>query len=101
MKIIGTTVSGYLLEANKNEVANLIGYYNEYDQREKGKSLHIEDEIKIDAMYKQLYNLRTNQPELKKIVGTLRNLANLLEPVCPVIESAIKNSIKDNGETHE
>lgn len=43
-------------------------------------------------MFTQLYNLENKQPELKKVVDTLRGIADLLEPTCPVIENAIKVS---------
>ena len=94
MKIIGESKEGYIIEAHKDEIARLIGYYGEYALREKGKRVSVGDEININGMYWQLYNLKNNQPKLKEIVKTLRNLADLLEPVCPVIEAQIKDAAK-------
>ena len=70
-------------------MANLIGYYGKYDSNFR---VNVGDQINISGMYKQLYNLERNQPELKRIVDTLRGLADLLEPVCPVIEQAVKEA---------
>lgn len=91
MKIIGESREGYIIEASKDEVANLIGYYSKYDDKFK---ISVGDKINISGMYQQLYNLKNNQPRLKEIVKTLRNLADLLEPVCPVIEAQIKEAAK-------
>lgn len=94
MKIVAQTYNGYMLEASKSDVANLIGYYGEYDMGDKYRP-KIGDEIKINDMYKQLYTLQNKQPELKKVVDTLRGLADLLEPTVPVIESVFVDCVKD------
>jgi hypothetical protein len=89
MKVLGKSSNTYILEATQIEIANLIGYYYHGDC----SGIIIPGaEIQISPMYKQLYNLKENQPELQKIVTTLRNLADSLEPVCPIIEAAIKKS---------
>jgi hypothetical protein len=87
MKILGKTEDGYILEAHSDEVANLIGYYSKYNENFK---VQVGDEIRINEMYHQLYTLQHKQPELQTIVSTLKNLADLLEPVCPVIENVMK-----------
>ena len=92
MKIIGKTENGYIVEASKDDVANLVGYHGQYDT--KYKPLSVGDEILVSKMFRQLYELKNNQPELQKVVGTLRNLADLLEPVCPVIEAQIREAAK-------
>lgn len=92
MKIIGESQDTFILEASKDEVANLTGYYSKYDDKFKAT---VGSKIKISAMYGQLYNLKNNQPELKKVVDKLRTIADLLEPVCPVIEAQIKDAIKE------
>lgn len=94
MKIVAQTYNGYMLEVSKSEIANLIGYYGEYDMK-SSYAPKIGDEIKINDMYKQLYSLQNKQPELKKVVDTLRGLADLLEPTVPVIESVFVDCVKD------
>lgn len=95
MKIVAQTYEGYMLEVSKSDIANLIGYYGEYDMGDKYRP-KIGDEIKINDMYKQLYTLQNKQPELKKVVDTLRGLADLLEPTVPVIESVFIDCVMDN-----
>jgi len=92
VKIIGESRNGYILEVSKDEVANLIGYSSQYNT--KYKPLSVGDEVLVSKMFRQLYDLQNNQPELQKVVGTLRNLADLLEPICPVIEAQIKEAAK-------
>ncbi|UWG96811.1 hypothetical protein LPY66_18325 [Dehalobacter sp. DCM] len=92
MKIIGQSENSFILEASKDELANLIGYYSKYDQKAK---VNPGDEINISNMYRQLYTLERKQPELRKVIDTLRGIANMLEPVAPVIEGLVKESIKD------
>lgn len=94
MKIIGVTEKGYIIDANADEIANLTGYYSEYSEK-FNKKLKAGDEIKVDEMYKQLYHLSKKRTELAQTVKTLRNLADLLEPVCPVIERAIETATEE------
>jgi hypothetical protein len=91
VKVIGESRDTYILEASKDEIANLIGYYSRYDDK---AHVSVGDKINISSMYKQLYNLKNNEPKLKEVVKTLRGLADLLEPVCPVIEAQIKDAAK-------
>ena len=49
-------------------------------------------------MFTQLYTLEKKQQDLSQTVRTLRNLADLLEPVCPVIEKAFDNAIHEEME---
>jgi hypothetical protein len=94
VKVIGNTKDGYILEASENEVANLIGYSSHWSDKFKRPS--VGDDIQINKMYRQLYDLEHNQPELRKVIDTLRGLADMLEPVCPVIEKQIKEAVKAN-----
>jgi len=91
MKIIGETKDGYIIEASRDDVANLIGYY--YGSAMKNR-LSTGDEIQINKMFRQLYNLEHNQPELRKVVDSLRGIADLLEPCCPMIEAQIRDATK-------
>lgn len=84
-----------MLEVSKSDIANLIGYYGEYDMDHKYRP-KIGDEIKINDMYKQLYTLQNKQPELKKVVDTSRGLADLLEPTVPVLENVFIDCVKDS-----
>lgn len=96
MKIIATTENGYIIEASKEDVVNLTGYYSLYDK--DFKNLKIGDEIAIHEMFTQLYTLEKKKQDLSQTVRTLRNLADLLEPACPVIEKVFDNAIHEEME---
>ena len=96
MKIIATTENGYIIEASKENIANLTGYYSSYDN--KINNFKIGDEIAIHEMFTQLYTLEKKKQDLSQTVRTLRNLADLLEPACPVIEKVFDNAIHEEGE---
>jgi hypothetical protein len=92
MKVIGKTENGYIIEASRDDVANLVGYNSQYSTGYK--SLSVGDEILVSKMFRQLYDLEHHQPELQKVVNTLRGMADLLGPVCPVIEKQVKEAAK-------
>ena len=96
MKVIATTEDGFIIEASKNDIANLTGYYSTYDK--DFKKLKIGDEIAIHDMFVQLYTLEKKKQDLSQTVKTLRNLADLLEPACPVIEKVFETAINEETE---
>lgn len=99
MKIIGATENGYIIDADANEVANLIGYYSKYTKDfVKPK---VGDEIQVDAMFKQLHTLANKKNDLSQTVKTLRNIAELLEPVCPIIEKSIETALEETEGRNE
>lgn len=83
MKIIGKTDKGFILEAAKSEVCNLIGYYSEYS--EKLPKLDVGTEVRVHEMYQQLYTLENQQGQLKKLGKTLEEYASTLQTINPVI----------------
>lgn len=98
MKIIGTHESGYIIDVPKDEMANLVGYYSHYDEKFRGVELRAGDEVEISNMYRQLYTLSNKKQELTQTVKALRNMADLLEPVAPVIEKMFDDVLKESGE---
>ena len=96
MKIIGTHENGYIIDMSKTEMSNLIGYYSEYSEEFRGMKLKSGDEINVDKMYRQLYTLSHKKQELAQTVMALRNMADLLEPVTPIIENVFENTLKES-----
>ena len=93
MKIIGTTENGFIIDADTNEIAKLVGYHSKYtDSFKKPK---VGDEIKVDAMFNQLYTLANKKHDLSQTVKALRNIAELLEPVCPTIEKSLETALDE------
>lgn len=88
MKIIAKTNAGFLLEADKNEVANLIGYYYA-DSDSKVERMEIGQVIAVAAMYKHLYALHHAKRKLAQMQKDLIEAANTLgtvEPLIPNVE---------------
>lgn len=77
MKIIGISKNGFILEAEENEVSKLIGYGSIYSDGVREK-LKVGAEIKVAAMYGQLYDLSREQDRLKDIASKLRTAADLI-----------------------
>lgn len=90
MKIIGRTEKGYILDATKEEVANLIGFYSAYEKDFRKKSIGIGSEINISGMYKQLYGLAVKHDDIEKAKDNLKRCIELLDIVNPMIDISIK-----------
>ena len=82
MKIVAQTNKGWMLESSKEEVNNLIGYYSHNPET---AFLGIGSEIRIAEMFKQLSYLERNRKELQHLAKTLREYADNLEAVRPIL----------------
>ncbi len=84
MKVIGTTPKGYMIEATREEIANLVGYSSNWNTVTKAARINVGDEILIHEMYKQLYQLAKNHGKIGEIAEQLMKMSEqlvLLEPV--------------------
>lgn len=86
MKIIGKTKSGFILEASRDEVENLMGFYS------MRTAIEVGDEIKVSEMFQQLYSLARKEESLKQFAKSLRGIADLLEISDPVVTAEAKAS---------
>ena len=91
MKVIGYTEKGYMLDATKEEIANLIGFYSTYGEEFKKKSLGIGSEIDVSGMYKQLYGLAGKYDDIERAKDNLKRCIELLDIVNPLIDVSIKH----------
>lgn len=82
MKIIGKTADGFIIEAEKDEVANLLGTY--YFSSEM-PHLDIGTKIKVSKMYDQLRALKCHPAEIAGMQAKLRAAADLLNAVNPLV----------------
>jgi hypothetical protein len=86
MKVIGTTVNGFILEATNDEVANLIGFHSSYSD---GFPRKIESGtvINVSPMYRHLYALSAAERSLADMASKLRTAADLVgtlpDPLTP------------------
>lgn len=93
MKIIGQTKDGFLLEANAREIANLIGYHNDYYLPHRGgcDKLKIGDQVNVAAMFGHLASLQSAGSEIAAVVAKLRTAADLIETLPdPVTEVKVQ-----------
>ena len=60
MKIIGQTKDGFILDASRQELANLIGFYSGFNIAQ----LKVGVKIEIHHMYEQLYSLSKMEKEV-------------------------------------
>lgn len=89
MEIIG--VRGreiLLLEASRDEIAKLIGYY--YAHEDACPKLEPGMQITISDMYSQLYRLARAQKEIETASKTLHSVANLVLIMDPLIDKVLK-----------
>ena len=90
MKVVGYTEKGYMLDATKEEIANLIGFYGAYGEEYKKKSIGIGSEINVSGMYKQLYRLAGSYEDIERAKYNLKRCIELLDIVNPLIEVSTK-----------
>ena len=93
MKVIGYTEKGYMLDATKEEIANLIGFYSTYSEEYRKSSIGIGSEINVSAMFKQLYDLHWRHDDVEKAKEKLRQCIDLLDEVNPLIDIKIDNKV--------
>lgn len=91
MKVIGYTEKGYMLDASKEEIANLIGFYAPYGEEFRKKSIGIGSEIKVSGMYKQLYGLAVSYENIERAKENLKRCIELLDIVNPLIDISVKS----------
>jgi len=87
MKIIGESKTRFILEANQDEVYNLIGYYSRYRGHDDGTRLRVGDQIKVAEIYMQLYSSKQNDDRKKAAMVALKGIINSLEEIDPVLET--------------
>lgn len=88
MKIIGKTSSGFILESNKNEIYNLVGFY--YHGETGAPNLDVGSEVDVASMYQQLYRIRESKGSLAKFAKELHGIADTL-----IVRDPIVNNLAD------
>lgn len=87
MKILGLGGESVIIEASRDELANLVGYFSKYHT---GKyEPKVGDIFKVSAMYQQLYQLSTKDAALSKMAKALKDLVELLEPLDPLVPAVV------------
>jgi len=87
MKIIGRTESGFIVEMSLSEATNLAGENlspNRWYNNEAGQYENVE--FHVGKCWDRITALNKNKDELSRVCGQLRAMADLLEPIQPVVE---------------
>lgn len=92
MKIIGTTETGFLIEAGRDEVFNFIGFY--WHGSSGAPKVENGTIIKVHEMYEQLTELAKKREKLQEMASQLRNIADLLSIKDPTFNGLTPN-LKD------
>lgn len=103
MKILGVTRDGYILEANTEEVANLLGCSDRATAvsnaliRTTGDGKYATGSvIKVHEMYLTLHKIAKLQNEMKTTQERIFNVAHLLDwedPFVDGVSTAVKNAM--------
>lgn len=73
----------FLLEADEDEVARLVGWYSHYQKPEAAPMLAPGQEVKVSEMYQRLHDLEC--VKFKNMARELRGIADALESKDPII----------------
>ena len=79
MKVIGKTENGYLIDAKRDELANLQGMYSHYDDNFR---LNIGDEINIQPFFnmaEEAVRLRNRSDELRTAAGHIDSAIRIID----------------------
>jgi hypothetical protein len=76
MKIIGVAGEHYIVNAHKDEVANLIGFQSAYGIPNEKATLAVNAEVNVSDLYKRAMIALNNYLEMKKQIESLRSQAN-------------------------
>ena len=84
MKIIGKTEDGFIIQAESNELANMVGYYSEYYARDTKSPLEVGRIYPISALYKQATETIEAYKEIREQFTKVSNsLSKLLAQISP------------------
>lgn len=83
MNVYAKTRYGYLLEATKTEIDNLLGRHYRCESLEPGQ------QIEVSERFKQLEHLSVLKMEIKEAQNLLRQCADTLDDIPPLIHNVL------------
>lgn len=87
MKIIGKHENGFILDAGKEELANLTGYHSEF----KIEDIDVGAEIRVHEMYQQLYDLSNVKDQMNAMADKLDSYSQALRLLSPIAVAVAMN----------
>lgn len=89
MKIIGKTVSGFILEATDREVLQIVGSDSTYLSDEKAREMSIRTgfEIKLDPLYEAIVFEKGRARRLENLGKEIRDAASIVEKAAAAIKA--------------
>lgn len=94
MKVLGTTDSGYILQATKDEAANLMGFHSHYKLKDYCIVLKPGDEINVSELFQRFYKLQQLDKNFEEASRNCKIIAASLDLVAPVVHE-IQEKISD------
>lgn len=104
MKVIGSTIGGFILQASADEVANLLGYfYTSAIPNKPGwgrQKIEVGDEIQLGKAFEKIRYLSSERRTCERTALELENLAARLRLADPVVRAVAiaGEEAKDDGE---
>ena len=90
MKIVATTSKGFLIEADADELSNLMGYSGDYwrreDSRREQRPFAVGDRIPVKKMYDRLYRMANMGKELTEIAAKLKAASDFVDTALPTLQ---------------
>lgn len=87
LKIIGKSEKGFILDASRDELANLVGYY--WLGENKCPKIEVGDKINISSMYGCLRDMKHAEQELKGVSQTLEAISKTVLLPIPLIQQVL------------
>lgn len=83
MKIIGETKEGFILEASKDEVANLKGFYSDYQLKGDNNISKLGEKIEVEKIYSKYkaFERIITTDDFKNALNRLKDTVEVLTPV--------------------
>lgn len=86
MIIIGDAGTEVIVSATREELAHIAGFFNQYSQGISG-TLVVGQTIEVNAIYTKVKAIADAGGKLISVQSTLRAVADVLDPIVPVITS--------------
>jgi len=91
VKIIGTTIGGFLCEVSSAEIYRITGneefrYRGRFADNINHRQVAIGTSIDVDIRWSKMIAMEQNRTEMERALKTIRAVADVLEPCLPNIE---------------
>lgn len=75
MKVIGERQGGFIVDLEKDELAQLMGFHSEYYAKDKGHKLAVGSTLKVGDIFNRAMEALGLEEEARRAATTLKNTA--------------------------